>query len=228
MPIVDHWDLQIDAEKVLWGQGADPAVIKKRNPRLFEVAQSAVEEGYQHIHPILLYRRIPVIGFKHERVLLDEGISLNSPLIKQHMLGAEEIVVAVCTVGQQLTDYASEIFNSDPVRGLALDGLASAAAEALGEAACQYFESIADQEGTQTSIPLNPGMIGWPVQEGQQQIFSLISPQEIGISLSPGGFMVPIKSLSLLMGFGVGLTPTGRSCDFCTMRETCRYKDHYD
>jgi hypothetical protein len=39
--------------------------------------------------------------------------------------------------------------------------------------------------------------------------------------------MVPRKSISMVLGFGADLTSTGRACDFCNMRETCHYQDHY-
>jgi hypothetical protein len=228
MPILARWDLVVDADKVLWGQGANPEVIKKRNPRLADIAQQAVEEGSHLLHPLLLYERIPVIGHKHDSLQLRNGTVLRGSFVRQHLLGSEEITVAVCTVGEELSSYASEVFQSDPVRGLALDGLASAAAEALAEAACQFFDNTALLEGKSTSMPLNPGMEGWPLERGQEQIFSLIQPEKIGVTLNASGIMLPLKSLSLLIGSGEYLEKSGISCDYCTMRETCHYKNQYN
>jgi hypothetical protein len=39
--------------------------------------------------------------------------------------------------------------------------------------------------------------------------------------------MVPRKSLTMVMGIGAELQSAGKTCDFCAMRETCRYQDHY-
>ena len=52
--------------------------------------------------------------------------------------------------------------------------------------------------------------------------------REIGVELTPSGLMNPIKSVSLVMGLGAELVSEGRSCDYCAMRETCRYKSHYN
>ena len=228
MPLkLRDWDLLIDADKVLWGQGADPAVLRARKPGLAAVAEAALKEGRGLLNPAVIYRRIAVEGVRHERLLLAGGHSLLGPLIAKHLAGAGEVVAAICTVGQELTDYAASVFRDDPVRGFALDGVASAATEALGEAACQHFEALAAAEGFTASMPLNPGMIGWPVHEGQRQIFSLVSGDEIGVRLTASGVMSPLKSLSFVLGFGHELTSAGRSCDYCTMAETCRYKDHY-
>jgi hypothetical protein len=48
------------------------------------------------------------------------------------------------------------------------------------------------------------------------------------VTLSPSGLMQPLKSVSLVVGLGqAGELSSGRACDVCTMRETCRYKERY-
>jgi hypothetical protein len=226
MPIIRDFDLSLDADKVLWGQGANPAAIRARRPALADLAGEVIAEGSPLLEPALLYQRFPVTGIRHERLELAGGGSLSGPAIGSHLGAAREVIVAVCTVGSALTARASEVFESNPVRGLALDGLASAAAEAVAEAACRHFEGIAAAEGLAASIPLNPGMTGWPLLEAQEQVFSLLPAGEIGVTLSPSGVMEPLKSVSLVVGLGrAGELMGGRTCDFCTMRETCRYKD---
>jgi hypothetical protein len=222
MPIVRDWDLALDADKVLWGQGANPATIRSRRPSLATVAAEVIPEGVPLLAPAVIYRRISVLEALHERLVLAGGGNLFGAAIASHLSAAREVIVAVCTVGDALSARAAEVFDSDPVRGLALDGLASAAAEALAEAACRHFDSIAGGEGLASSIPLNPGMAGWPLQEAQQQVFSLLPADEIGVTLNPSGLMEPLKSLSLVVGLGRSEDlADGRACDFCTMRETC-------
>jgi len=226
MPVIRDWELPIDADKVLWGQGADPALVRARRPKLVALAEAVIDQGRPLLAPAVLYRRFPVVGLRHERLLLDGG-SLSGSLIADHLAAASEVIVAVCTVGDGVTGVVSERFQTDPVGALALEGLAAAAAEALAEAVCRRFDALALAEGLQTSIPLNPGMVGWPLEEGQAQIFNLIDATEIGVALDPGTYLMrPLKSLSLVIGLGRDLNSTGQTCDFCSMRETCRYKDH--
>ena len=229
MPILRNWDLALDADKVLWGQGADPAVIRARRPALATLAGEVIPEGLPLLAPAVIYRRIRVIEVLHECLLLAGGGGLFGPAITRHLAAAREVIAAVCTVGDALSARAAEVFDREPVRGLALDGLASAAAESLAEAACRYFDSIAGGEGLSASVPLNPGMAGWPLLEAQQQVFSLLPADEIGVTLSPSGLMEPLKSVSLVVGLGraEAAGADGRACDFCTMRETCRYKERH-
>jgi hypothetical protein len=226
MPILRDFDLSLDADKVLWGQGANPAVIRARRPALADLAGEVIAEGSPLLAPVLLYERFPVTGLRHERLELAGGGSLSGPAVADYLGAASDVIVAVCTVGRALTARAAEVFETNPVRGLALDGLASAAAEALAEAACRHFDGIAAAEGLAAGIPLNPGVTGWPLREAQEQLFSLLSAGEIGVTLSPAGLMEPLKSVSLVVGLGrAGDLTGGRTCDFCTMRETCRYRD---
>jgi hypothetical protein len=226
MPIEREWDLELDADKVLWGQGANPAAIRTRRPSLAAVAGEVIEEGRPLLDPAVLYRRVPVEEVRHERVLLAGGGSLAGPAVGRYLGAAQEVIVAVCTVGESLSVRAAQVFDADPVRGLALDGLASAAAEALAEAACRRFDQMAAAEGLAAGLPLNPGMDGWPLLEAQRQLFSLLPADEIGVRLSPSGVMEPLKSVSLALGLGgAEEIARGRTCDVCTMRETCRYKE---
>jgi hypothetical protein len=68
-------------------------------------------------------------------------------------------------------------------------------------------------------------MIGWPLEEAQKQLFALVDASEIGVTLEPSGVMQPLKSLSLALGLGQNLDTDGCTCDYCTMRETCRFRE---
>jgi hypothetical protein len=133
----------------------------------------------------------------------------------------------VGTIGSGLETLSSSMLQSDPALGLALDGLGSSAVEALVEAACGRFAHEAEADGLKAGIPLNPGIETWPLEKGQVQIFALIDPAQIGIEVTSAGMMYPQKSLSAVIGIGEEIDPAGRVCDFCSLRDTCRYQDQY-
>jgi len=76
----------------------------------------------------------------------------------------------------------------------------------------------------QSTIPLSPGMIGWPVEESQHQIFALLDASRVGVVLTESSVMIPVKSISMVLGLGHDVSSDSRICDYCTMRETCRYR----
>jgi hypothetical protein len=227
MPVISDWDLIIDVDQVLRGQGADPTSIRERSTNLVEIAERAISEGFPLLEPELLYRRFSVESVIHERLLLEGGGELKGALLAQHMAPATEVIVILCTIGIGVETLVKDSMATDIVFALALDGLGSAGVEALANAACRYFEIEAEAAGLATSIPLSPGMVDWTVEDGQPQIFNLLPVEDIGITLTPSYIMLPRKSLSMVIGLGKAMTAVGTQCDFCSMRETCRYQDHY-
>jgi hypothetical protein len=227
MPVLTDWVLPLDVDLVLRGQGADPAALRARSPGVVQAAERALRDAAPLLAPRVTYQRILVRSLRHERLLLAEGRVLEGPLIAQHLRGASEVVGAVCTVGEWIDEAVSAAFEGDPVFALALDGLGSGAVEALATAAAARFESEAAAEGLEATIPLSPGMVGWPVDKGQPQLMDLLDPTEAGIRLSSSGMMIPRKSISFVLGIGREVRALGRTCDYCSLRETCRYQDHY-
>ncbi|GMR11060.1 MAG: hypothetical protein BMS9Abin28_1884 [Anaerolineae bacterium] len=225
--IVDDWELALDIDQVLRGQGAKPDIIRKRSPNLVEVAERAIAEGSSLIKPRLIYRRMALESVMHERLLLRGGGKLQSSLLAQHLSPAEEIVFVVCTIGADIDSWTSEAFKTDPLFAVSLDGLGNAAVEDLAKQACRHFEKAAREKRMEVSIPLSPGMQGWPVDDGQDQIFGLLPAQKIGVKLNRSRMMSPSKSLSMAIGIGKHLAGGGRQCDFCMLNKTCRYKDLY-
>jgi hypothetical protein len=218
--------LNIDADLVLRGQGADPAIIRARKPRLVEMAERAVQEGAALIEPAAIYRFAPIETMKHERLILADGAPLSGSLIAQHLSPAHYIALIVCTIGAALDERIAALMPRDPAYALALDGYGSAAAEALGTELCARLEHDASRTGHCTSVPISPGMLGWPVEVGQPQIFGNLDAETIGVTLNDSAQMIPRKSISLVLGFAPTPFAAGVPCDFCALRHTCRYQHH--
>jgi hypothetical protein len=70
-------------------------------------------------------------------------------------------------------------------------------------------------------------MVDWTVQEGQPQIFHLLQDESLEVSLSDSYIMQPRKALTLVVGAGPDLDMVGRTCDYCNLRDVCRYQTHY-
>ncbi len=233
MPILSKWDLDFNVDDVLRAQGANPDSIRQRRPALIASTEKAITLGISLIHPRVLYEEYLVKNFVHERLDLSSSHHnngknrLSGPLIAQHLAGARSVIALVCTIGNELDEGVSSLFKADPVTAVTLDGVGSAAVEMLGIQACNYFEARALEMGQKTSMPLNPGMVGWPVDVGQPEIFTLLDSEAIEVSLTESCMMVPNKSLSMVLGIGSELSSTGSACDYCNLKGVCKYQDHY-
>lgn len=212
---------------VLRAQGADPARLRARSSAAVAVAEQALELGLPLLQPAVAYRSIPVIGLRHERLLLHGGAFLSGPLVAAQLHAACEVAVLVCTIGPVLEQRASRCFANDPALSVALDGLGSAAVDLLAATACRWVDTQASERGIQTTVPLSPGLLGWPVASGQREIFTLVPAAEAGILLNAGSMIIPHKSTSLVIGIGPDVLHEGDTCDFCSLRERCTFRQEH-
>ncbi len=233
MPILNQWQITLTVDEVLHAQGAEPEAILARRPSFGKVTEEAIALGVPLLTPQVLFEEYPVKQLTHERIELDTDSNsprksfLTGPLITQHLGRAQKVIVLVCTIGSQLDEMVSSLFKTNPLAAIALDGVGSAAVESLGIQACNYLEERARLQGLNTTIPLNPGMVGWPVEQGQPELFTLLDSEQIQVSLNESCMMTPNKSLSMVLGQGEDVSPVGTACDFCSLKGVCKYQAHY-
>lgn len=233
MPILDQWVIPLTIDQVLRAQGAEPEAIRLRRSILIKKTDEAIAKAKFLLHPMILYEKYEVKRFVHERLELISNVSnqgksyISGELIAQHLSHAKTIIVLLCTIGSEMDEYVSSIFKIDPMSGLAMDGVGSAAVENLAIQACNYFEVQAKADGFKTTMPLSPGMVGWPLEQGQPELFSLVESEQIQISLTESCMMRPSKSLSLVLGIGDNVSTIGSSCDYCSLKGVCKYQNHY-
>ena len=219
--------LEFDVDAVLRGQGANPAVLRARRPGLVRLAERAMQEGQPLIDPRIVHRDFAVQSVRHNHLELEGGARLRGKLVVHELAQARRIHVLLCTIGTGIEDQVSVAWKSNPAYGLALDGVGSAAVEALANQVCRSLELLEQAHGWQTTIPLSPGMADWTVEQGQPDIFRLLEREELPVVLSPNYLMQPRKSLTMVIGAGPETSSTGRTCDYCSLRNVCRYQDHY-
>ena len=225
MDVSENWNLELDADAVLAGQGAHPDSVRRRSPGLVETAERALREAGPLLAPRSVERLVRVERQEDTELILAGGARLRSPALAARLRGAEEVVAPVCTIGAAIEARVSAALADDPVFALALDGVGTAAADRLATAVCERITAGAAARGLRGTPPFSPGMPGWPVAEGQDAIFSLVDGRTIGVELTPSHLMIPRKSVSMVVGLGHRVTHGGRdACDSCGMRATCRYR----
>lgn len=226
--IVRDFKLRIDIDQILICQGAQPEAIRQRRPDIISLTQEALDREWSLVDPVLMYRYYDVKAFNDGILHLAGGGTLHGPVITQNLAVAEAVVVMIGTVGPAIDRRISESFPRKPSYALAVDGVGTAAADALRRAAQSRFKSMADSRGWRLSRSLCPGIVGWELREGQKQIFSLLEGAKIGVKLLESGQMNPQKSLSCVLGMGVRVEiPTGPPCQFCASRKTCIFQDRH-
>jgi hypothetical protein len=227
MPVISNWELQLDVDQVLRAQGCDPEIVSERSPALAGLALRAFKEGMPLLKPVVAYQEYRIKSIHHEKVLFSDGTFISGKAVALHLAGARSAAVVYCSLGELFDTFVKAIFKDDPAYGLALDAFGSAAVQFLSTSSCTYLGEKAADKGWETSLPLSPGSEGWPVDKAHQTLFGLLDPALAGIRYTSSGMMSPLKSLSFVLGFGPEIDNSGRVCDYCSMRNSCRYQDSY-
>jgi hypothetical protein len=142
-------------------------------------------------------------------------------VVCQGLLGAESVAAIVATVGDQFLERASQ---GDLARRMIVDGLGTAAISALEDAILRDLRASAHQTGRRITNPLYPGMKGWELAAGQKEIFGLVDARAVGVALNRSFMMIPVKSVSFLLGIGLGEPERPTACELCEAAAHCRYQ----
>jgi cobalamin-dependent methionine synthase I len=142
---------------------------------------------------------------------------------------AEATALYAGTLGPALCDRINELFHDhDLAVAYFLDTLASAAADDLSDRLAAAYSQALRERGLSRHrtrvLAYSPGYCGWHVS-GQSRLFARLVPAEIGITLTDGCMMSPVKSVSGALVAGDVAThrvrPEFPFCAVCVARE-CR------
>lgn len=225
MPIHKDISLSLTPDNILRRQG-----IRQRSsrPEIAAITEKLLAEMYKLslLEPVAAYNICPISEVSHDRVSLDNGVEIGSTSLISLLSDSRELAVVVCTIGPKLEKQVTEYLGGrEPLQGLLLDGIGSAAVDSLAQESCKLIQNEASLRGCQASSPVSPGIPGFPITE-QWQLFRLVPAEEIGVRLAASGLMVPRKSVSMVIALGEHMTirKQGEACTHCNLSKTCHYK----
>ena len=199
----------------------------ERNRQTYEEAKGDL---FRLIKPVVGWNIFQIDSFKDGKVILTDGTKIGGGPVVPVIKGAVEIILGICSIGPAVEEQTREYMkNKNMFKGVILDSLASWAVDKTRKKFCNWItKNIHMNEGYRTSIMLSPGESEWLITE-QSVIFKLLKQeaQEIGVRLTESMLMIPLKSLSLLIGAGPNHLgkEDGSSCEFCLQKDRCRYSE---
>jgi len=226
--VFKDFPVRIDLEGMLRRQGADPArvILRESVTRMYE---EAIKESADLIEPAIIYEICPIREVRHRQTVLGSGQVFRSQLVASVMASAKEVALVVCTIGPKLEARVSQYFaECKPARAVVLDAVGIEAVNQVSEEASRQVEAMATERGLKASVPVNPGMSSLCSLHEQRVVFEVVPAESIGVKLSSSSVMIPLKSVSMIIGLGEDI-PTrgnGSQCDFCSLRETCRLRQN--
>lgn len=225
MPVIRDMPLSLKLNHILRRQG-----IRGRSsrPKMVAITQEllTIVEELHLVEPVVAHQTYSVSEVSHDRLSLTNGTVISGTLLPSLLSKSKDLAVVVCTIGPRVEDKVTGYLEkNEPLRGLLLDGIGTAAIDTLTVEACKSIRQKAVSCGYQASSPLSPGMPGFALSE-QWTLLQLATAEQIGVSLTSSGVMVPRKSTSVVIGMGSDMptwTPE-EVCAGCCLKEICLYR----
>ncbi len=158
--------------------------------------------------------------------LLVEGLEFGiGKTVAKELRNATSIVFFICTAGKGISRRSQDLLSGDePVLGYVFDLLGSMIVEAATDLLQTEIKRMALSEGMQITNRYSPGYCNWSVAD-QHKLFSFFSENCCGIRLTDSALMHPIKSVSGIIGMGVGVKFRDYTCDLCSQVD-CFHRSH--
>ncbi len=171
------------------------------------------------------YRLLPLAldASRPDGLFLGNQFFQTGRIIARQLEGAEQAALMVCTIGPAPeTRVAQWLTNKEPALGFIADAAASVLAERTAETVHRHLALKLAAEGLGVSNRFSPGYCGWDVKE-QHGLFQLLPTAFCGVRLQESAFMQPRKSISAVIGIGVGLQRADYACAACDDHQ-CPYR----
>jgi cobalamin-dependent methionine synthase I len=170
---------------------------------------------------------LPVLDRSSERLRI--GTAATDAVFEGEVarfLGDSQLVlVFIATAGGRVEQLASQLMADDEaLPAMIVGAVGSERAEAAQSAVIEGVRTRIESVGLAPTLPYSPGYCGMELTE-QSQLFELFHGQTAGVSLSPTCQMLPIKSVSGLVGLAPPETvgPERSPCERCQL-ENCHMR----
>ena len=145
-------------------------------------------------------------------------------IIERQLKGSEAYTLFICTSGEEYEAYQQRLKQQgDMVRVFIADSIGSVIAEKCADQMELAVQESIDKLGWHHTNRFSPGYCGWHVSQ-QQQLFPLFDGKTCGVKLTESSLMVPLKSVSGIMGVGKNVHKQEYSCGLCNFEKCFRRK----
>ena len=139
-------------------------------------------------------------------------------IILQQLKGAEAYALFIATAGGEYASYQQRLADhGDMVRIFIADALGSVIAEKCADQMERHLQESIDKLGWHHTNRFSPGYCGWHVAQ-QQRLFPLFAGNTCGVTLTDSSLMLPIKSVSGIIGVGKEVRRLEYSCGLCDFK----------
>jgi hypothetical protein len=176
-----------------------------------------LQSGYKVFSP----RKVKLNG---DSIIIDSRTFSCGKIIYSSLKNSDSIAFLISSVGNEIEEWSKHYMdNAEMLKGYLIDKVASELVEQLADKTELLLEDELKEIELKATNRYSPGYCGWSVAD-QQKLFSLLPDKFCGVSINTDSMMMPIKSVSAVIGVGKNIEKKDYQCsiceiDFCYKRE---------
>ena len=220
--LIDFNELKIEKNEIELTLGYTNNLIPKHFSSMIDAilkelpARCSIKAGYRILG-------IKTATDRKDGMLIEEVFFKLDKIVTGQIKKSEKAALFVATIGAGMEKWSKQLLvEGDPVMGYLVDTIASITVENV----TNYLHDNIGREMSKNEFNItnrySPGYCNWSVSE-QQLLFSLLPPNFCGISLTQSSLMIPIKSVSGVIGIGKKVKRKEYLCDKCGFKD-CTYR----
>ncbi len=216
-------ELEIETEIIEKFMGYQPGHAPEPIPQLISEVLSVAHDYCEIRGGYVIEKTVEVR--KEDKIIRIRDTEFEvKKIITNQLRKMDHVALFTCTAGKGIGDYSRELMHEgDFIKGYIADVVGSEIVESAMDKIQDDLEKQMKLQGLNITDRYSPGYCGWSVGE-QQKLFSFFPENFCNISLSPSSLMLPIKSVSGIIGIGSNVERKGYVCNYCDM-VNCIYRE---
>ena len=213
--VVDPASLNVKKDDILRIMGKTEPVIDKYVGDLIE---HYIRECKSIITPLACYSIFENPKFapdKHSLILNHVSFDLER-IVYSALKNSSYIAVFVSTCGEKIELLSKQLMKScNSLESYIVNLIGSDFAEEVANYAHQEIAKKVNEFHINVTNRYSPGYCNWLVSE-QKKLFPLLKGNTCGIQLTPSSLMIPLKSVSGIIGIGINVKKVAYKCKLCS------------
>ncbi|MBN2440173.1 MAG: hypothetical protein JXJ04_02470 [Spirochaetales bacterium] len=215
---IDPGSIHINEENVIAYMGYK----EKTYPQpVFEsiTALSGQLHSHLNIHAGWIKCPHPVVDVSAGSIVCEERQFNCGKIIVHDLKESEELILFLATIGSKIQEWSDEkMKQNDLLAAYIIDILGSIAVESAVDILHSNILEKNIKNKQKLSNRYSPGYCGWNVEE-QHNLFSFFPEGFCGITLTDSALMLPVKSISGIIGIGEFIKKREYRCGICSQKD---------
>ena len=219
---IDFKDLAVSKSEVILSLGYTDGIL----PAHFEKMIDDIFDQLPHYCTVQAGFRIldvQKLENRNDGLIIGGSFFALQKIVTGHLRKSEKAILFVCSIGSGMETWSKKISNEgDITLSYLIDTVASITAEQATDVLHDHIGNQMQAQGLNITNRYSPGYCDWLVSE-QHLLFSFLPDHFCGITLTESALMIPIKSVSGIIGAGKAVKRVDYMCDTCGMKD-CTYR----